>query len=63
MVTAAMMLEAPWKLFAPWKKSYDQPRQHIEKERYYFADKVLSSQSYVFSNIHVFMGKLDHKEN
>ena len=27
------------KMFAPWKKSYDQPRQHIEKQRHYFANK------------------------
>ena len=32
----------------PWKKSYEQPRQHIKKQRYYFANKGLSSQSYVF---------------
>ena len=32
----------------PWKKSYDQPRQHIEKQRHYFADKGLSRQSYGF---------------
>ena len=31
------------------KKSYDQPRQHIKKQRHYFADKGLSSQSYGFS--------------
>ena len=36
-------------MLAPWKKSYDQPRQHIKKQRYYFADKGLSSQSYGFS--------------
>ena len=36
----------------PWKKSYDQPRQHIKKQRYYFADKGPSSQSYGFSNSH-----------
>ena len=47
------------KMLTPWKKSYDQPRQHIEKQRYYFADKGLSSQSYIFSNIHVWMGNLD----
>ena len=39
------------KTFASWKKSYDQPRQHIKKQRHYFADKVLSSQSYGFSSI------------
>ena len=33
------------KMLAPWKKSYDQPRQHIKKQRHYFADKGLSSQS------------------
>ena len=31
-----------------WKKSYDQPRQHIKKQRHYFANKVLYSQSYGF---------------
>ena len=35
-------------MLAPWKKSYDQPRQHIKKQRHYFADKGPSSQSYVF---------------
>ena len=35
-------------MLAPWKKSYEQPRQHIKKQRHYFANKVLSSQSYVF---------------
>ena len=41
------------KTLAPWKKSYDQPRQHIEKQRHYFANKSLSSQSYGFSSSHV----------
>ena len=36
-------------MFAPWKKSYDQPRQHIKKQRHYFADKGLSRWSYGFS--------------
>ena len=36
---------------SPWKKSYDQPRQHIKKQRHYFANKGLSSQSYGFSSI------------
>ena len=36
------------KILAPWKKSYDQPRQHIEKQRHYFANKGPSSQSYGF---------------
>ena len=40
----------------------DQPRQHIKRQRHYFADKGLSSQSYSFSNIHVWIWDLDHKE-
>ena len=36
-------------------KSYDQPRQHIKKQRHHFADKDLSSQSYGFSSSHVWM--------
>ena len=43
MVNAAMKLKD-----APWKKSYDQPRQHIKKQRHYFANKGPSSQSYGF---------------
>ena len=43
------------KTLAPWKKSYDQPRQHIEKQRHYFANKGPSSQSYGFSSNHVWM--------
>ena len=43
MVTAAMKLKEA----APWKKSYNQPSQHIKKQRYYFADKVSSSQCYM----------------
>ena len=35
-------------MLTPWKESYDQPRQHIEKQRHYFANKGLSSQGYVF---------------
>ena len=46
----------------PWKKSCDQPRQHIKKQRHYFANKGPSSQSYGFSNSHVWMWELDHKE-
>ena len=36
------------KTLTPWKESYDQPRQHIEKQRHYFANKGLSSQGYGF---------------
>ena len=52
MVTAVMKLK---KTLAPWKKSYDQPRQHIKKERHYFANKGPSSQSCGFSSSHVWM--------
>ena len=47
----------------PWKKSYDQPRQHIKKQRHYFANKGPSSQSSGFYSSHVWMWELDHKEN
>ena len=43
------------KTLDPWKKSYDQPRQHIKKQRRYFANKGPSSQSYGFSSSHVWM--------
>ena len=46
---------------APWKKSHDQPRQHIKKQRHYFTNKVLSSQSSGFSTSHVWMWEMDHK--
>ena len=45
-----------------WKESYDQPRQHIKKQRHYFTNKGPSSQSYGFSSSHVWMWELDHKE-
>ena len=38
-----------------WKESYDQPRQHIKKQRHYFANKSPSSQGYGFSSSHVWM--------
>ena len=43
------------KRLAPWKKSYDQPRQYIKKQRHYFAYKGSSSESYGFSTSHVWM--------
>ena len=49
-------------MLAPWKKSYDQPRQHVKKQRHYFTNKCLSSQSYGFSSSHVWMWELDYKE-
>ena len=51
------------KTLTPWKESYDQPRQHIQKQRHYFANKGLSSQVYGFSSGHVWMGELDYEES
>ena len=59
MVIAAMKL----KTLTPWKVSYDQPRQHIKKQRHYFANKSLSSQGYSFSSGHVRMWEMDCKES
>jgi len=50
MVTAAMKLKD-----TPWKKSYDQTRQHIEKRRHCFANKVPCNQGYGFSSSQVWM--------
>ena len=50
------------KTLSPWKKSCDQPIQHIKKQRHYFADQRLCSQSYGFSSSRVWMWELDHKE-
>ena len=50
-------------MLAPWKESYDQPRHHIKKQRYYFGNKGPSSQSYSFSSGHVWMWELDYKES
>ena len=63
-------MKVPFFLVGPWsgktetqsKKSYDQPRQHIKKQRRYFANKGPSSQSYSFSNSHVWIWELDSKE-
>ena len=51
MVTAAMKLKDAYSL----EENYDQPRQHIKKQRHYFANKGPSSQSYGFSSGHVWM--------
>ena len=48
MVIAAMKLK-----LTPWKESYDQPRQHIKKERHYFVNKGPSCQGYGFPSGHV----------
>ena len=43
------------KTLAPWKESYDQPRQHIKMQRHYFVNKGPSGQSYAFSSSHLWM--------
>ena len=50
-------------MLTPWKESYDQPRQHIKKQRHYFANKGPSTQGYGFSSAHVSMWEFDYKES
>ena len=50
-------------MLTPWKESYDQPRQHIKKQRHYCAKKGPSSQSFGFFSSHVWMWELDYKES
>ena len=59
MVMAAMEL----KEVTLWKESYDQPRQHIKKQRHYFANKVPSRKAMFFSSSHVWMWELNYKES
>ena len=49
-------------MLAPWKKRCDKPTQNIKKQRHYFVDKGLYSQSYGFSNSHLQIWELDRKE-
>ena len=50
-------------MLTPWKESYDQPRQHIKKQRHYFVNKGLSGQGYGFSSGHIWMWELDCEES
>ena len=59
MVTVAMKLKDAYSL----EGKFDQPRQHVKKQRYYFVNKGLSSQGYGFSNGHVWVWELEYKEN
>ena len=59
MVIAAIKLKDTYS----WNESYDQPRQHIKKHKHYFANKGPSSQSYAFSNSHVWMWELVYRES
>ena len=59
MVIAAMKLKDACSL----EEKHDQPRQHVKKQRHYFANKDPSSQSYGFSSSHMWMLELDYKES
>ena len=50
-------------MLAPWKKSYDKPRQHIKKQRHHFASKGPSAQSYGFSSSRLWMWELNCKQD
>ena len=50
-------------MLTPWKEGYDQSRQHMKKERHYFANKGPTSQGYGFSSCHVWMWELDCEES
>ena len=50
-------------MLTPWKECYDQSKQHIEKQRHYFANKGLSSQGYGFSSSFIWMWELDGEES
>ena len=50
-------------MLTPWKEGYDQPRQHIKKQRHYFVNKGPSCQGYGFSSSHVWMWEIDYKES
>ena len=52
-----------WKMLSSWKESYDPPRQHIKKQRHYFATKGPSSQGYGLSSGHVWIWELDCEES
>ena len=50
-------------MLVPWKKSFDQPRQHIKNPRHYFVNKSPPSQNYSFPSSRVWMCELDYKES
>ena len=50
-------------MLTPWEESYDQSRQHIKKQRHYFASKGPSSQGYDFPSGHIWMWELNYKES
>ena len=62
-ITADSDCDHEIKMLAPWKKSHDRPRQHIKKQKHYFANKSPSSKSSGFSSSCVWMLELDYWEN
>ena len=58
-ITAAMKLKDTYSL----EEKLYQPRQHVKKQRHYFANKSLSSQTYGFCSSHVWMWELEYKES
>ena len=50
-------------MLAPWKKNYDQPRQHVKDQKHYFANKGPSTQGCSFSSSHASVWELDYKES
>ena len=50
-------------MLTPWKESYDQPRQHIKKQRHYFVHKGPCIQGYCFSSGQVWMWELNYKDS
>ena len=49
-------------MLAPWRKSYDKPREHIKKQRHHFATKVSIVKAMVFPVVIIWVWELDHKE-
>ena len=62
-ITAVGVAAMKLKHATSWEESYDQPREHIQKQRRYFANKGPSSQDYGFSSSQVWMLELDYKES
>ena len=63
MFTSNITCDFPFCSIFVWKESYDQPREHIKKQRHYFANKGLSGQGYGFSSGHLWMWELDCEES
>ena len=62
-IGADMIAAMKLKMLTPWKESFDQPRQHIKKQRHYFVNTGLSGQGHHFSSSHIWMWEFDYKES